>query len=241
MAVHQQVPVSESVTQVEFSVSSSEYPFVGVSTVDDCRAVLEEIVPRNHGTYAEFFTVSGVDPARVFDIADDHESADPTLLNDYGSGGLFEFEVSDDCPAVFLSEQGALPRQVFGMDGEGSIRAEIPPSEDASDIVESFLAAHPDTELVTKREQPYVTPMFGHRRFKHALEELLTDRQTEVLQAAHEAGYYEWPRGRTAEELAADLDISTTTLLKHLRAVERKFVAAFFEEPWFPAESDTDS
>lgn len=231
MTVSQQRPVSDGVTRVEFAISNPEYPFVGASTIDGCRLFLEEILPRGAHSYAEFFAVVGADPDRILELADEHASAEPTLLNEYESGGLFEFHVAEDCPAVFLSERGALPRRVNSGGGEGHISAEIPPDEDAGEIVDAFLDAHPDAELERKCDQPYVTPMFGHRKFRGAIEERLTDRQEEMLTAAHESGYYDWPREITAEELAEREEISTSTLLKHLRAVERKFIGAFFERP----------
>lgn len=231
MTVSQQRPASDGVTRVEFAISNPEYPFVGASAIDGCRLFLEEILPRGGRSYAEFFAVVGADTDRVLELAGEHGSAEATLLNEYESGALFEFTVSDDCPAVFLSERGALPRRVYSRDGTGHISAEIPATEDAGAIVDAFLEAHPDAELEQKCDQPYVTPMFSHRKFREAIEERLTDRQEEVLTAAHEAGYYDWPREITAEELAEQQGVSTSTLLKHLRTVERKFIAAFFERP----------
>jgi predicted DNA binding protein len=237
MTVQQQIPVSERVTRVEFTISNAEYPFVSASTIDGCQVILEEILPRGAGTYAEFFVVIGVDPTRIPEIAGDHGSVDATLLNEYESGGLVEFRVTGNCPAVFLSEQGALPRSVYSEDGEGHISAEIPASEDASRIVEEFLAAHSDAELSLKREQPYVTPLFGHRKYGQVLEDRFTDRQEEILTAAHERGYYDWPREITAEELADELGIAASTLLKHLRAIEQKFIETFFEHPRIHTDS----
>lgn len=54
-----------------------------------------------------------------------------------------------------------------------------------------------------------------------ASEGLLSDRQSEVINAALDGGYYEWPRERDAESLATELDISHTTFLEHLRKAER--------------------
>ena len=54
-----------------------------------------------------------------------------------------------------------------------------------------------------------------------ASEGLLSDRQAEVVETALEGGYYEWPREADAETLAAELDISHTTFLEHLRKAER--------------------
>jgi len=52
----------------------------------------------------------------------------------------------------------------------------------------------------------------------------LTSTQREVFQLARNRGYYQWPRGVSTRELAAELDISKTTLLDHLRKAESKLL-----------------
>jgi predicted DNA binding protein len=71
--------------------------------------------------------------------------------------------------------------------------------------------------------------MFSHRELQSSLQDQLTDRQREVLTAAHEAGYYTWPREITGEELADELDISSPTLHEHLRAAEQTLIAMVFD------------
>lgn len=236
MTVRKRRPVPEYVTRVEFSLSDTSYPFVAASADEGCRVMLEEFIPRGGETYAEFFAATGADPDRILSAASAHGSVEARLLRGYDDGGLFEFQVDGGCPAVFLSERNALPRDVFAVDGEGRLVAEIPSTEDAADIVDRFLEEHPDGELVAKRDQPYVTPMFGHREYRHAVDERLTDRQQEVLATAHGAGYYDWPREITGEDLAAELGVSPATFHKHLRAAERKLIALCFEAPDASAE-----
>ncbi|WP_239642048.1 helix-turn-helix domain-containing protein, partial [Natrinema versiforme] len=38
----------------------------------------------------------------------------------------------------------------------------------------------------------------------------------EVLKAAFEAGYYDWPRGCSGEEVAAELGIASPTFSQHI-------------------------
>lgn len=52
----------------------------------------------------------------------------------------------------------------------------------------------------------------------------LTDRQREVVRYALEAGYFEWPRGATSDEIASALGISRATFLEHLRKGEAKLL-----------------
>ncbi|ARS89182.1 helix-turn-helix domain-containing protein [Natrarchaeobaculum aegyptiacum] len=52
--------------------------------------------------------------------------------------------------------------------------------------------------------------------------DLLTERQREVLEAAFRAGYFEVPRECTLEELAADLEVDKSTASGILRRGERR-------------------
>ena len=58
----------------------------------------------------------------------------------------------------------------------------------------------------------------------------LTDRQREVLEAAHELGYFEYPKGANAGEVADALGISGSTFAEHLAAAQSKLLAAILEE-----------
>jgi hypothetical protein len=60
----------------------------------------------------------------------------------------------------------------------------------------------------------------------------LTDRQREVIEAAHAMGYFEYPRRTTAEAAAAALDVSPSAFAETLRAAERTLL-----EGVFPPES----
>lgn len=58
----------------------------------------------------------------------------------------------------------------------------------------------------------------------------LTDRQQEALEAAYRAGYFDWPRESTAEEVADVLDISPPTLHAHLRKAEGQLFADLIDQ-----------
>ena len=54
---------------------------------------------------------------------------------------------------------------------------------------------------------------------------LLTDRQQEVLEVALRKGYYEIPRKATNEDIAGELDCSTSTVGEHLRKIESRIIS----------------
>lgn len=224
-------PGASSVFEVEFRLHDSAYPFVGASEASGCRVELAEMVPRPDGRYAEFFNVTGADPDRIETLAAAREGLDVTVLREYDNGGLFEFLVSGNCPAFRLAELGALPRRVEGRDGAGRIVAEIPAQYDPPAVVDAFLDDHPDAEIATKQEKDAVSPLFSESAFGQVLQSHLTDRQREVLRAAYDAGYYDWPRECTGEDVARNLDITSATFSEHIHAAERNLLTALFDEP----------
>ncbi|MFA9502678.1 bacterio-opsin activator domain-containing protein [Natrinema sp. H-ect1] len=218
------------VREIEFEITAPAYPFVRASAELECRVELAEMIPRGNGCYAEFFTVAEAKPSRVADLADDHESADVRSLHEHESGALLEFLVAEDCPAVELAELGALPRTVRGSDGDGRIVAEVPPRDDAGGITDAFLERVPEATFIAKRETDALTTPFSRTAFRQELRARLTDRQREVLEAAFEAGYYDWPRECSGEDVAAELGIASPTFSQHIHAAERKLLAMAFED-----------
>jgi DNA-binding CsgD family transcriptional regulator len=53
----------------------------------------------------------------------------------------------------------------------------------------------------------------------------LTDRQREVLRTAYEQGYFEVPRAATTDDVAAALDLDSSTVTEHLQRAERNLLA----------------
>ncbi|MFQ5838423.1 MAG: helix-turn-helix domain-containing protein [Thermoplasmata archaeon] len=60
--------------------------------------------------------------------------------------------------------------------------------------------------------------------------DVLTPRQMDIALRALEMGYYTWPRGVTAKELAERLGLAAPTVLEHLRKSESKIVRRFLQK-----------
>ena len=63
----------------------------------------------------------------------------------------------------------------------------------------------------------------GEPEYKRRLD-TLTTAQREAFELARRRGYYQWPRGVSTRELAAEFGVSKTTLLGHLRKAESKLL-----------------
>jgi predicted DNA binding protein len=215
---------------VEFELRDPSYPFVRASAEAECRFEMREMLPRGNGRYGEIFSVADADPSRILGLAEASDLVEPRLLADHGTGGLFEFLVSSGCPVRALAERGATPTRVTSTDGTGRIVCAVPPECETADVVAGFLEEHPTVELVAKREGDRPTTQYGGGELRQLLDERLTDRQREVLEAAYEAGYFDRPRETTGEELADELGICGATLSQHLRAAQGNLLSVLYEE-----------
>lgn len=113
--------------------------------------------------------------------------------------------------ALSGTEGGAVVWTIEPMDGA-----------DAREVVEGAKGANPGSTFAPNREPG--REVTNTDRPEKVLDGL-TDRQHEVLEAAFRAGYYDWPRESTAEELATSLGLTGATLHGHLRKAERTVLA----------------
>ena len=107
-----------------------------------------------------------------------------------------------------------------------SLTLSVPAQIETRALVEAIAERYPETELTARRE---TSSTAANGRLDAQLEETLTGKQFEALQAAHYSGFYEWPRESTGEDLATALDITPPTYHYHLRAAQRKLVAMVFD------------
>ena len=61
-------------------------------------------------------------------------------------------------------------------------------------------------------------------------EDILTERQEEILRTAYEMGYFEYPKKVSIKELAERLNMSISTLSETLRKSEKKVLEYYFSD-----------
>ncbi|MFC7232696.1 helix-turn-helix domain-containing protein [Saliphagus sp. GCM10025308] len=102
----------------------------------------------------------------------------------------------------------------------------LAPTVDVRQVIDVVEAAYPNVEMVRRRQitRPHDDP----QRIQRRLVADLTDRQRAALVAAYQAGYFEWPRESSGEDVAASLDVAPPTFHQHLRKAERKVLDSLF-------------
>lgn len=83
--------------------------------------------------------------------------------------------------------------------------------------------------LTTVRERADVTVLKVRDGWSACSRDVLTARQRDVLQTAQGAGYYDYPRTTTQDEIAAAMDLTGSTVAEHLRNAESRLVEAALE------------
>lgn len=221
---------SDTVTEVTFEVGQPA-ALADLSAALDARVTLEGAVPQGEDALLCYVSVDGdVDGIAPGDDAEGGLGAagvDAVRVVRAGeSGATLELEVVGESPLLAAENAGGTVQRASFAAGSGRVVVDLPPDADARRMV-SAVRRECDAEVRAKRDRER-SPARG-REFRDELGDELTDRQQTVLRTAYLAGYFESPRGSTAEEVAASLDITGSTLLHHLRASQRKLLDAFFD------------
>jgi len=225
---NRQLLLSNRITELKFEVRDRRNVVVAVSEELDCKCRLEIAEPTDGGgvrCYARLRELDGDTPAERIQSLDGIEEAN--VVGDRSSECLLEI-VQTEQLAQQLARAGANVRTAVADSGEGEVVLEVAHSADIREIVDTFRSLYPDSELVAKRERERTGQSVDG--FRATVEESLTDRQRSVLENAYRAGYFDWPRESTAEEVADRIGISAPTLHQHLRLAERKLLSALLDE-----------
>lgn len=134
---------------------------------------------------------------------------------------FLEYDPSDMvCPV--LLEYGFIHSEPVRIE-DGREYWQVSFAGDRSDIEPALDGVREDADAEVTVERITSTGDTGRPERERRLDSL-TSTQHQVLDLARERGYYEWPRGISTRDLAAELDISKTTLLEHLRKAESKLL-----------------
>lgn len=221
--------LADSVVQLAFRCTDERATLVQLSRSLECSFTLTGLVPRENGALLAFVWLEGAPPDDVFDRAAGIAAIDSArLIRSGDDGALIEFVLTDESPALTLVEAGGSLTELTVDRGDARLTAEFVPDVDVREVVEYVESAFPDTKMVTKREVE--RSVQTDTEFRQALGDTLTDKQRAALRTAHLSGYFDWPRGSTAEELAESLGVSSPTFHSHLRRAQRKLLSTFFED-----------
>jgi len=134
----------------------------------------------------------------------------------------FRMRVSEPPVMSVITSIGGTIEEAEIRNGDYRLRVHLSPTADTRKVTDAMQSHYPDVTLLKRRQLTKQRDDPEHDAT--AMTEDLTDRQQAALEAAYYAGFFEWPREASGEDVAASLDIAPPTFHQHLRKAEEKIL-----------------
>lgn len=201
-----------------------ECPLARVSIGGDVTtySVTKSVDPTVPDHVTEEFSVGPNDEA-----PDELTEGNFTKAFDRGSESIYRFERTrgQNCPCESIECFGYPVVDVRGERGTLYMVFHVPDQEGLREVIGTIRDQHPQVEvrrLIQSQDSERGNLVFFDKS-------VLTDRQLEVMQVAHQQGYFDHPKGANAGEVAEELDITTATFTQHLSAAQRKMLDSILD------------
>ncbi|AXR79216.1 Signal transduction regulator [Natrarchaeobaculum sulfurireducens] len=214
--------VSDTVVELEFRLDEMAEPLVDLSATEACSIEIDQLVSGDEALLA-YGSANDVSQETFLEAVDRTPGiTDARVLA--ARRETFEFElVAPAAVSLFetIATHGGRVESATIADGEFRFVVELPRGRDTRQMVELIQNERDDITHLAQR----TTDRSDHAESgaQSVLEDELTEKQRVALETAYYAGYFDWPRGSTGEEIADRLGIAPATLNQHLRTAERKF------------------
>lgn len=136
--------------------------------------------------------------------------------------------LSDASVLSLLTENQAIPHRIVGKNAHLEVMASVRDWNHLKKVANDIESEHGSLELLGSTQTERIGFPLGGNKIKQSMSGKLSEEQLEVLETAYQMGYFRVPQEVTAEEIAAELDISRSTLSARLRRVEHNFCALLF-------------
>jgi len=222
----QRLLMSDEITEVEFRIRDLFDHLDldgGTGTV-----TVAETIPTGQGEYLAYGSASDGSKEWLDALADAIPHwEDLHYVGSEGDRRRFELHLNDPPVLSLLSAHGGRVRTARIKDGDYHMTVELPPDASVRAVVDGVQKVYPEAEMLVQRRTTLDGRDAGHLGID--LGEILTERQLAAVEAAYYAGFFEWPRESTGEEVADALGISPPTFHQHLRTAEHHILCALLD------------
>ncbi|MFC6716494.1 helix-turn-helix domain-containing protein [Natrialbaceae archaeon GCM10025810] len=204
-------------------------PVASVSTRTDApvSSVVRSGGPTGEGTAVEEFSVdSGVGREAQTELSGDL-AVELTPVHESETENVYRFERDPGgaCACEIVEQSGVPLTSIRARDGTLLLSFRTLELEAIAEIVDN-LREYADgvvvEELTQTGDESTADPVLVDRSE-------LTDRQREILETAHEMGYFSYPKGANATDVAEELGVARSTFTEHLAAAQTKLMDAILE------------
>jgi len=222
-AERKQALMSDAVVELEFRIEDA-LDTLGFEQVPPSPITFEHTIPLPEDEFLVYGVTSADTIAAMESMTERSDYwKSVSVVGDDPDGVRFELQVTDPPLMSDVASLGGAIDHVTLQGRDLSLLVHLPPEVDVRQVIDTLQAQYPQAEPVARRQVSDADDATS--RLSQVWSKELTDRQRTVLETAYFAGFFEWPRASSGEELADTLGISAPTLSEHLRAAERKVFA----------------
>lgn len=220
--------MSDEVIELEFRIRDT-FEAEQLSETDGTIS-FDRSIPVGDGEFIVYGTATEDAVAALTELVDHNPNWESVevVSEEFGTA-TFELHLSEPPLLSTAASNGGYVEAASITDGDYRVTLHFPPTVEIRDVVERVQGAYPSVEVVKRRQVSRTSESL--QRLDEVLVEEMTDHQRTALEAAYFAGFFEWPRVRSGQEVADSLDVSDATFHQHLRLAENKLLGTLFEEP----------
>lgn len=210
-------------TELEFELADSTYPLQRLATATGATIRLDTVIERTADHVRVLVTVQEGDPQEVLDRATSIASIDTADWFGAVEHSQLSLLVGKPFLESLISKHGGRLVESVSDEERTTLRIRIAANVSQRPIYDSLTSRYAEIDLVAKRQAHARTlPGSGD------IEEILTERQAEILTAAFHGGYYRTPRRVKGEDLAESFGISGPAVYNHLQAAHQRVLETVF-------------
>lgn len=215
--------LSDRVVEIDFHLGDDASVLGRLARRLDADLTVDAVLPLADDRVRVFFAARDVDADAVTDALAEVDAVESSQhLGTAGDRVFVEAVVAGPSVVGALAEYGAaLGSLTPAVDGL-QLTAELPGAASVREFVEWLRGRYASTEFVARRERERAPKT---REGIHAeLDDVLTDRQREILETAYYSGFFLTPRQSTGTDVADMLGVSQPTVSEQLRTAQRKLL-----------------
>ncbi|WP_232686887.1 PAS domain S-box protein [Halobacterium zhouii] len=211
--------MSDEVVELAFHIPDL-FEALDVPAPKDGNVTLDQAIPVGDGEFLVYGTATpdAVDTVTALVEAIPHWTA--VTVRSEGDPVSFELRLNDPPVLSTVASLGGYVDSAVFASGDCQLTIHLAPTVDVRHVIDTVERTYPGVQM--RRRQQVSLARDDAIDAQRRLASDLTDRQRTTLEAAYHAGFFEWPRDASGEDVAESLGVAPPTFHQHLRKAQKK-------------------
>lgn len=224
--------LSDELVELEFRLRDV-YDKLEAPLASDERITLDQVVQISSGDFILYGTADPDAMDAVRGLVDVIPSWESLTVRSEGKPIRYEILLNEPPVLSVVARLGGYVDSKVMEGGDLFMNIHLAPTVDIRQVMDAVREEYPTAEMIRRRQ--ITRPRDDLRRIQRRLLSDLTDRQRAALDASFHAGFFEWPRDASGEEVAESLGIAPATFSQHLRTAQKRVFERLY--PDIPSRS----